>query len=71
MVWDWMFVKGREQVAVVFGPTHGPEVGDYRLYDVKTGKLISEIWGDEDTQALKANAPHWAERLQDHLHNSN
>ncbi len=70
MVWSWMFVQGGEQVAVVFGPTHGPEVGDYRLYGVKTGKLISEIWGDEDTQTLKPNAPEWAKRLQDHLHNN-
>ena len=38
-----MFVQGGEQVALVFGPTHGPEVGDYRLYDVKTGKLLSEV----------------------------
>ena len=70
MVWNWMFVQGGEQVAVVFGPTHGSAVGDYRLYDVTTGKLISEIWGDEDTQALKPNAPEWAKRLQDHLHNN-
>lgn len=69
MVWSWMFVKGGEQVAVVFGPTHGPEIGDFRLYDVKTGKLISESWGDEDTQALKPSAPEWAKLLQDHLHN--
>lgn len=69
MVWSWMFFQGGEQVAVVSGPTHGPEVGDYRLYDVKTGKLISEVFGDEDTQALKPNAPEWAKRLQDHFHN--
>lgn len=64
MVWSWMFVEGGKQVAVVFGPTHGPEVGDYRLYDVKTGNLVSEVWGDADTQSLKTNAPDWAKRLQ-------
>ena len=69
MVWSWMFVQDGKQVAVVFGPTHGPEVGDYRLYDVQTGKLVSEVWGDEDTQALKADAPDWARQLQDHFHN--
>jgi hypothetical protein len=69
MVWSWMFVQGGERVAVVFGPTHGPQVGDYWLYDVKTGKHISEVWGDEDTQALKPNAPEWAKLLQNHLHN--
>jgi len=57
MVWSWMFVQGGKQLAVVFGPTHGSEVGDYRLYDVQTGKLVCEVWGDEDTQALKADAP--------------
>jgi hypothetical protein len=70
MVWSWMFLEGGKQVAVVFGPTHGPEVGDYRLYNVKTGKLSSEVWGDADTQSLKTDAPDWAKRLEDHLHNS-
>lgn len=60
--------EGGKQVAVVFG--HGPEVGDYRLYDVKTGKLVSEVWGDADTQSLKTDAPDWAKRLQDHLDNN-
>jgi hypothetical protein len=69
MIWGWMFVQGGARVALVVGPTHGPEVGDYQLYDVTTGKLISEVWGDEDTQALKPKAPAWAVRLQDHLHN--
>jgi len=67
MVWSWMFLEGGKQVAIVFGPTHGPEVGDYQLYDVKTGKLMSEVWGDADTQSLKTDAPDWAMRLQDRL----
>ena len=70
MVWNWMFVEGGKRVAVVFGPTHGPEIGDYQLYDVKTGKLVSEVWGDADTQSLKTDAPDWAKRLEDRLHNS-
>ncbi len=69
MIWSWMFVQGGERVAVVFGPTHGSEIGDYRLYNVTTGKLISEVWGDAQTQALESNAPEWAKRLQDHFHN--
>ena len=69
MVWSWMFLQGGERVAVVFGPAHGPEVGDYRLYDVTTGKLISQVIGDHDTQALQPDAPDWAKRLQDHFHN--
>lgn len=68
MVWSWMFLEAGKKVAVVFGPTHGPEVGDYQLYDVKTGKLVSEVWGDARTQSLKTDAPDWAKRLQDRLH---
>ena len=44
------------------------EVGDYRLYDVRTGRLISEVIGDEDTQSLKPDAPEWAQLLQERLH---
>ena len=69
MVWNWMFFLGGKRLAAVFGPTHGPEVGDYRLYDIQTGKLISEVFGDEDTQSLSANAPEWAKLLEEHLHN--
>jgi hypothetical protein len=65
-----MFLEGGKQVAVVFGPTHGPEIGDYRLYDVKTGKLVSEVWCDAETQSLKTDAPDWAKHLQDRLRNS-
>lgn len=68
MVWSWMFVQRGERVAVVFGLTHGPEIGDYRLYNIRTGKLLSEVWGDDDTQALKPNAPAWARRLEEHYH---
>jgi hypothetical protein len=44
MVWNWKFLQGGKQVEAVFGPTHGTDVGDNRLYDVKTGKLISETY---------------------------
>ena len=70
MVWTWMFLEGGKRVASVFGPTHGPEIGDYQLYDVTTGKLVAEVWGDEETQSLKTNAPDWAKRLEDRLHGS-
>lgn len=69
MVWDWMFLDDGKQVAAVVGPTHGTEIGDYRLYDVATGRLLSEVWGDAETQSLKTDAPGWARRLQDHYRN--
>jgi len=68
MVWDWMFLPGSKQMAVVWGTTHGPEVGHYGLYDIFTGDIVSEVWGDEDKQALKDDAPDWAKRLQEKLH---
>ena len=60
MVWSWMFFEHGKRVAVVWGPTHGPEVGDFKLYDVRTGKVLAEVYGDAETQALKADAPSWA-----------
>lgn len=68
MVWSWMFVRGGERVAIVSGFSHGPEVGQYQLYDVKTGKLLAEFWGDEKLQALKPDAPQWAKLLEKQLH---
>lgn len=67
MVWKWMFLKGSKQLAVVWGATHGPEVGDYRLYDIATGKLLAEVSGDEGIQGLKPDAPDWAKTLEKRL----
>jgi len=70
MVWRWMFLEGGKQVGVVSGPTHGPEIGHYLLYDVSTGKIVAEVHGDADTQSLKPDAPDWAKQLQGRLHHS-
>ena len=67
MVWSWMFFEHGKRAAVVWGPTHGPEVGDFKLYDVSTGKVLSEVYGDAETQALNANAPVWAKKLEARL----
>lgn len=64
MVWSWMFFERGNRVAVVWGPTHGPEVGDFMLYDVTTGKVLAEVYGDPETQALKPDAPSWAKQLE-------
>jgi len=63
MLWRWAFREGGKQVAAVWGATHGPEVGDYQLYEVETGRLISEVFGDPATQSLRADAPEWAKEL--------
>jgi hypothetical protein len=64
MLWAWAFLDGGKKVATVWGLTHGPEVGDYRLYDVDTGRMLAEVYGDEATQQLKSDAPEWAQTLQ-------
>jgi hypothetical protein len=68
MVWYWTFRDGGNRVAAVWGPTHGPEVGDYQLYDVKTGRMLSEVYGDEKTQSLKPDAPEWARETEQLSH---
>jgi hypothetical protein len=67
VVWNWMFLRDSKQLAIVWGATHGPEVGVYKLYDIATGKLVSEVSGDENEQRLKDDAPDWAKRLQEKL----
>jgi hypothetical protein len=67
MVWSWTFSKHGNRAAVVWGPTHGPEVGDFKLYDVRMGKVLAEVYGDPQTQALKADAPSWAKKLEARL----
>ena len=64
MLWYWTFRDGGKHVAAVWGTTHGPEVGDYQLYDVKTGHLVSEAFGDPRTQSLSADAPQWAKETE-------
>jgi hypothetical protein len=63
-LWYWTFRDGGKQVAAVWGPTHGTQAGDYQLYDVKTGHLVSEVFGDPKTQSLSADAPEWAKETE-------
>jgi hypothetical protein len=68
MLWYWMFDKGGKQAIAVWGTTHGPEVGDYQLYDTQTGKMLGEVSGDEEIQGLKSNAPEWAKGAEQAMH---
>jgi hypothetical protein len=63
-LWHWMFLDGGKQAAASWGPTHGPFGGDYQLYDVKTGHLVSEVFGDPKTQSLSPDAPEWAKETE-------
>jgi hypothetical protein len=58
MIWRWMFVAGGSEVAFVQGPTHGTDIGDYKLCDTKTSKLLSNLYGP-----LSDNSPKWAKAL--------
>lgn len=64
MLWFWTFRKGGKQVVTVWGLTHGPDAGDYQLYDVRTGRLLSEVFGDPKTQSLQPDAPEWAKEAE-------
>ncbi len=64
MLWFWTFRDGGKHIAAVWGPTHGPEVGDYQLYDATTGRLLSEVFGDPTTQSLSRDAPEWAKEAE-------
>lgn len=64
MIHDWMFVDGGKRIAVKWLPTHGRDAGDFLLYEVDTGRIVAEAWGDEDLQKLKRNAPTWAKKLE-------
>ena len=68
MVWYWTFLNGGEQVSIVWGAVHGAEVGDYQLYDLGTGRMLSEVLGKEDIQRLAPNAPEWAKLVEEQMH---
>jgi hypothetical protein len=68
MVWYWTFLDGGKRIAAVWGTTHGPETGDYQLYDAKTGHVLSEAFGDVDRQSLKPDAPEWAKQTERKMH---
>ena len=68
MVWYWTFLDGGKHIAAVWGTTHGQEIGDYQLYDIKTGHMLAEVFGDVDTQSLKQNAPKWAQETERKMH---
>jgi hypothetical protein len=64
MLWFWTFRDDGKHIAAAWGPTHGPQVGDYRLYDARTGSLLAEAVGDPKTQSLRAAAPEWAKEAE-------
>lgn len=71
MIWYWTFRDDGKRVAAVWGPTHGAFGGDYQLYDVETGHMISEIYGDSTTQALSNDAPEWAKETKSQMSRQN
>jgi len=63
MLWAWTFLGGANQVVAPWGTTHGSSSGTYQLYDVKTGHMLAEFYGDEDIRGLDRKAPDWAKQL--------
>ncbi len=64
MLCFWTFRDDGKRIAAVWGATHGPEVGDYQLYDARTCSLVAEAFGDPTTQSLRADAPEWAKQAE-------
>jgi hypothetical protein len=71
MVWNWMFVDSGKRLAVVWGPVHLSDIGDYQLYDADTGRMIEEVIGDKEIagkngtyHGLGTDAPAWAKELE-------
>ena len=67
MIWQWMFFDDGKYVGVISGPTHGTDIGEYKLYSVKTGRLVAEANTNAQLPALKADAPAWAKKLDQKL----
>ncbi len=64
-IWDWMFFDSGKLVGMISGPLHGTYVGEYTLYEVKTGRLVQRADTNAQPPALKANAPTWAKKLDE------
>ena len=58
MVYDWRFWKN-DSVAVSDGPTHNPSGPQIRLYDIQSGKLLKEWYGEYGDKV-----PVWAAGLR-------
>jgi len=58
MIYDWHFWKN-DEVAVSDGPTHNPSGPQIHLYNIRTGKLLKEWYGEYGDKA-----PAWGEGLR-------
>jgi len=71
MIWGWMFRPGGHQVVVASGPIHGSMSGRVGLFDVKLGKRLAEVSGDEESGNATTRGPTMGKRLrgqQEHGH---
>lgn len=68
MLWGWTFLKGGNKVAAQWGPLHGSMGIAIRLYQVETGKILSEFTGNESDMP---HAPAWAKEAQAQIDSSN
>lgn len=64
MIYYWAFTDHGQRIVAVWGPAHGPQVLDYQMIDIKTPRVIAEVFGDPKTQELDSDAPAWALRAQ-------
>jgi hypothetical protein len=62
MVWEWVFLDDGKHVSAVWGPTHGPDAGDYQLYDAQSGYMLSNFFGEEGSNPKNPETPEWVKQ---------
>lgn len=60
----WEFQEGGKKAVAVWTTAHFSTEWDYQLYDTVTGKFLAEVYTDDQTQALAADAPEWAKQAE-------
>jgi hypothetical protein len=64
-IWYWEFTDSGNRVGVISGPSHGNWCGEYQLYDVGTGKMLSYFHRDRgDDPCVRSSDPEWAQQLE-------
>lgn len=59
-IWGWRYHAGGRQVAFYAGPTHGEDIRNYQLCEVRSGRLIDNWMG----RPGDARAPAWTRALE-------
>lgn len=56
----WNFLGNGRYIVAGWGPAHGPGGVEYQRIDLKTDRVVGDVWDDSKTDRLPAGAPKWA-----------